>query len=69
MSARYAVAKRITERSNAEMLEGVLLDLWTAGAMVAVYEAMNDANRAKFDAIPLDKLAGFCLSRVTGVDA
>ncbi|MDF2990283.1 MAG: hypothetical protein K0S37_797 [Microbacterium sp.] len=65
VSTRYTVAKRVVSNSTAETLEGALLDLFTASAMVAVYEAMNDANRARFDSIPLDRLASFCLSKVS----
>jgi hypothetical protein len=65
VSTRYAAAKRVVSTSTAATLEGVLLDLFTASAMVAVYEAMDDANRARFDSIPLERLAAFCLSKVS----
>ena len=64
MSARYATAKTAVDTKTAQMLEGALLDTFTASAMIAVYEAMNDSNRARFDTVPLDKLASFCLSKV-----
>lgn len=64
MSTRYKTAKTAVDTKTAQMLEGVLLDTFTASAMVAVYEAMNEDNRAKFDSVPLDKLASFCLQQV-----
>lgn len=65
MSARYAAAKRVVDNRTAETVEGVLLDLVTASALVAVYEAMNETNRARFDSLQFDKLAPFCLSKVS----
>lgn len=64
-STRYAAAQRIVTNSTAEKVEGYLLDTFTASALVAVYEAMNDENRARFDSIALPKLASFCLSKVS----
>lgn len=61
VSTRYTAAKTAVENKTWQMLEGALLDTFTASAMVAVYEAMNEDNRAKFDSVPLDKLASFCL--------
>ena len=65
MSARYAAARRITESRQAGRVEGVLVDTFTASALVAVYEAMNETNRARFDSLPLERLAAFCLSKVS----
>jgi hypothetical protein len=64
VSARYAAAKRVVQNSQHEEVEGRILDLWTASAMVAVFEALGPAAREKFDDMPFEKLAGFCM-RVT----
>lgn len=63
-SSRYAAAKRIVDNSQYEEVEGVLLDAFTASALVAVYEALAPAGQAKFDDMPLQRLAAFCLSKV-----
>ncbi|MEV5068903.1 hypothetical protein MRBLMI12_000459 [Microbacterium sp. LMI12-1-1.1] len=65
ISTRYAAAKRIVRTATAEKVEGVLLDTFTASVVVAVFEAMNDTNRARFDSLPLVKLVDFCLSKAS----
>jgi hypothetical protein len=65
MSARYAAAQRIVQNSQHEEVEGVILDLFTASAMVAVYQALSPSAQALFDDIPFEKLAAFCLSKVS----
>lgn len=53
-----ALRQIVTERTAAKV-EGTLVDLYTASAMVAVYDALSPANQAKFGDIPLLKLAEF----------
>lgn len=66
-SKRYIVAKRVLENHTAEMLEGVLLDTQSAAALVTVYEAMSDTNKANFDKVnPLWMLVSFCFQKVVG---
>lgn len=65
MSARYDVAKRIVANSQHEEVDGVILDLFTASAMVLVYEALSPSAQALFDEIPIERLAAFCLSKVS----
>ena len=38
----------------------VLLDLTTAGAIMAVYNALSESKRPSMDTIPLTKLVDFC---------
>lgn len=59
MSTRYETAKRVTESGNAGKLEGALLDIFTAGAIVAVYEGLSERNQERFDSIPLDRFLEF----------
>lgn len=56
MSKRYEVAKIVLESKSAGKLEGVLLDTFTASALVRLYDALSADSRAKFDAVPLSKL-------------
>lgn len=65
MSARYEAAKRIVANSQHEEVEGMILDLFTASALVAVYEAMNETNQARFDTVAFGPLANFCLQKVS----
>ena len=60
VSQRYVIAKRVVENKQYEFVEGTLLDLFTASAMVAVFEAIKPDNQAKFDKIALAKLVDFC---------
>ncbi len=42
----------------------IALDVMTSGAILAVYNALNETQRAKFDNIPLGKLVDFCWKHV-----
>jgi len=42
----------------------VMLDIFTASAIVAVYDVLNDIGRAKLQNLPLKVLAAFCLRHV-----
>lgn len=65
-SQRYDIAKKVVETKTAgELPGGILLDLFTASALVQVYEALSPENQAKFDEIPLDKLVAFVFSHVS----
>lgn len=66
MSTRYATAKRIVANRQFEVVEGMVLDVFTASALVAVYEALNPEAQAKFDTIaPLERVAKFALQKVS----
>lgn len=42
------VARRVVENRTAEIHEGTLLDMWTASAMVAVYDGLSPEPRAVY---------------------
>lgn len=68
MSNRYAMARTVVETQTflkAPAFEGQMLDMFTASALVQVYEALAPANQAKFDSIPLPKLLDFVWARVS----
>lgn len=46
-------AARVSERCQYEEVDGVLLDLTTARALITVDRALSAENRAKFRAMPL----------------
>ena len=50
-------AALVVERHQAMKHDGVLIDAQTAGAICAVYKALGEDNRAKFDAMPVEKAA------------
>ena len=67
MSNRYEMAKTVVTTKTflqAPAFEGQMLDLFTASAIVAVFEALSPANQQKFDAIPLPRLLDFVWKQV-----
>ena len=48
-------------------LDGLLLDMFTASALVQVHDALNEANAAKFAAMPLEKAAPFAFRLIEKV--
>ena len=38
-------------------VDGVLVDSFTASGIVKVYDALNDVNKAKYEALPVKKMA------------
>lgn len=65
MGTRITTLREIVDTRTAGMIDGILVDLFTASAMVLVHDALSEPNRARFDSIPLPKLAAFCLSKVS----
>lgn len=63
-SAVSAAAAVVSTQSAAEF-DGMLLDLWTASAIVALHSALNPTNAAKLAAMPLEKAATLAL-KLTG---
>lgn len=63
-SSVSAAAVVVATKTAAEF-DGMLLDLWTASAMVALNAALNENNAAKFAAMPLEKAAALAL-KLTG---
>ncbi len=43
-----------------------MVDSFTASAILAVSNALNEANRAKFNNLPIDRLVSFCWKHVGG---
>lgn len=46
-------AREIVRDKQAKKVDGMLIDLQTAGAILAVGDALNDVNRARLDALPI----------------
>lgn len=54
---RIAAIRRIVERKQYAKVDGVMVDLFSASAIVQVFDAISEANRAKFTALPVAKMA------------
>ena len=50
--------RRIVADCTAAKIDGWLVDLFTASAIVKIYDALSEANRRKFIALPLEKMSG-----------
>ena len=50
------VARRIVQNGQHEKYKGMMLDAFTASAIVKVYDAVNDSNKKKMDKLKLPKL-------------
>jgi hypothetical protein len=53
---KIAALRDILEHGYAK-IDGVMVDLFSASAMVKVYDALNDENKIKFAALPIVKMA------------
>jgi len=49
--------KDIAAKKQAKKINGVMVDMFTASAISKVYDAVNDANKAKMEKLPITKLA------------
>lgn len=50
-------AYRVSERCQAEEVDGVLLDFTSARAIIAVYEKLSAENRAKMETLHVERAA------------
>jgi len=51
------LCREVISKSSAKRLDGILIDLVTARAIVTVYEALNESNKGKYVEMPIDKMA------------
>lgn len=52
-----AACRTIVEQKQFAKIDNYTVDLFTASAIVVVYDALNEQNRAKFLTLPLHKMA------------
>jgi RadC-like JAB domain len=55
--------RTIVADKQAARVNGILVDLFSASAVVGVYDALNETNRAKFAAMPLPKMVDLAFKR------
>ncbi len=53
---RIAAFRRIVEQKQYAKIDGVMIDLFSASAVVKVYDALNETNRAMFAEFPAPKM-------------
>jgi hypothetical protein len=55
-SDRMQAIKRIVDRKQYEKIDGQMIDLFSASAIVKVYEALSKDNQEKFACFPAGKM-------------
>jgi len=61
---RIAAFRRIVERCQCEMIEGRLIDLFSASIVVQVFDNLEPANQAKFTSMKAPVMATFALKLI-----
>lgn len=56
--------RRIVEEKQAARVDGLLVDLFTASAIVKVHDALNEENRAKFVSVPVRRMASIAFKLI-----
>lgn len=64
---RIAKLRQIRADHTAGLIDGMWVDVTTASALIAVHDALNPDNQARFDSIPLMRLVDFAWKQVTPV--
>ena len=54
---KMKILRRIVDRSQAEEIDGVFVDLFSASAIVQVYDALNSGNQRKYIKLPVGRMA------------
>jgi hypothetical protein len=55
---RIAACRAIVEDQSFAKIDGIAVDLFSASAIIAVYDALNEVNREKFSRLPIARMAG-----------
>lgn len=56
-AARIAAFRRVVAEKQYAKIDGTMIDLFSASIVVQVYDALNDANKAKLAAMSAGKMA------------
>ena len=60
------VARDVVKKKSAKKVDGVLLDLFTASAIIQVYDAVNSKNKKRMDGLKLKQLADIAFKLASG---
>jgi hypothetical protein len=55
--AKVEAIRAIVTQGQYAKVNGVMVDLFSASAMIGVYDALNDVNKAKYRALPVAQMA------------
>lgn len=54
---RIEAARKIVERKQYAKIDGIMVDLFSASAIVAVYDALNDKNKEMYLKLSISSMA------------
>lgn len=54
---RINAIRRVVDNKQYAKIDGQMADLFTCSLIVKIYDALNDANKAKFCSLPYSKMA------------
>jgi hypothetical protein len=54
---RINAVRQIVTNSQYAKIDGIMLDLFSASAIIKVYDAINEANQIKYRSLPVYKMA------------
>ena len=57
MNNKEQILRRIVDNQQYEEIDGVIIDLYSASAIVAVLDAINETNKVKYLTQPIDVMA------------
>ena len=60
------VARDVVKKKSAKKVDGVLLDLFTASAIIQVYDTVNSQNKKRMDRLKLKQLADIAFKLASG---
>jgi hypothetical protein len=55
---------KIKESCQCAKIDGTLVDMFTAGVIMTVHKALNEVNKAKFESLPIVKMAAVAMRLV-----
>ncbi|MFA5153238.1 MAG: hypothetical protein WC554_11805 [Clostridia bacterium] len=55
--ARIGALRQIVNDCQYAKIDGIMVDLFTANTIVQIYNALNDANKAKYSRLPVYRMA------------
>ena len=61
--------RKIVESKTASRIDGLLVDLFSASAVVQVHDALNEANRTKLAAMSVRRMVNVSFSLITKTKA
>ena len=69
MSNKEQILRRIVDNQQYEEIDGVIIDLYSASAILAVLDAINETNKAKYLTKPIHVMADIAFKLLNKVGA